>query len=466
MPVRYSFTTFCLLSVAFGVTAQAQEGHFPQADSVYGPGGYAQPSFGPGPQGAGQYGQGMMPPQGPHGGYQHGYGPQGFSAPYPPAYGTPGNGFLEGNMPNTTYQQYPDDGGWLYADSPLEKGLKNTFRHGFFRLEYLLWDVEDPGNTVVGTDLSDYRSNPGQTVLVTDPVSGGIIGNGIVQNLDLIALKDNNGIRGTWGLPIFGGTLETSVFSLQTNSSRINGEVQYPSSTGAIDGLFPAIPFNVDGTNLLLTFDRSYEATLRTSVWGTEANYVLDAVDPNAFFQVRPLIGFRYLNFRETFSQTGVSTSGGQDPSDPAATTYTTTIDSSVNNNYYGPQIGLRAELVGRRFSLAAEPKALIGLNSYKASLSNENVLEGESLASRSVTETTFGPILDMQVSGKVHLNDHFSIFVSWEGMWTGFASRPYLNVNYNGTNQTNPPSSNLQLEPRFTDVFLQGMTVGGEFRY
>ncbi|MBA4031608.1 MAG: hypothetical protein C0478_12065 [Planctomyces sp.] len=466
MPVRYSFTTFCLLSVALGVTAQAQEGYFPQADSVYGPGGYAQPSFGQGPQGAGQYGQGMMPPQGPHGGYQHGYGPQGFSAPYPPAYGAPGNGFLEGNMPNTTYQQYPDDGGWLYADSPLEKGLKNTFRHGFFRLEYLLWDVEDPGNTVVGTDISGYRNNPGQIVPVSDPVTGTITGTGIVQNLDLISLKDNNGIRGTWGLPIFNGTLETSVFSLQTNTSRINGEVQLPSATGAIDGLFPIIPFVVDGQQLLQTFDRSYQASYRTSVWGTESNYVLDAFDPNAFFQVRPLIGFRYMNIRETLSQTGVNTRSGQDPTDPAATTYTTTIDSTANNNFYGPQIGLRTELVGKRFTLGAEPKAMLGLNSYKSSLAYAGTIEDQALVQNSVTDTTFGTILSIQAYGKVHLSESFSIFVSWEGMYTGFVTRPYLNVGYYGTAQTNPPTDTLTNDPKFTDVFLQGLTVGGELRY
>lgn len=465
MPVRYLFTTLCLLPLALSSNAFAQNGSFPQADSVYGSGGYAQPSFGPGPQGQGQYGQGMMP-QGPHGGYQGGYGPQGYSAPFPPAYGYPGNGFIDGNMPNTTYTQYPDDGGWLYADSPIEKALKNTFRHGFFRLEYLLWDVEDPGNTVVGTDLSGFRNNPGALVPATDLVTGALIGLGVVQNLDTISLKDNNGIRGTWGLPIFEGTLETSVFSLQTNTSSIVGGVQIPSTTGALDGIFPLIPLDVDGTNALLSFNRSYQATLRTGIWGTEANYVVDAPDPNAFFQVRPMIGFRYMNFRETFSQVGVNTSAGEDPSDPAATTYTTTIDSSVNNNYYGPQIGLRAELVGKRFSLAAEPKALIGLNSYKATLSDQNVLEGEGLVSQTVTDTTFGPILDLQVSGKVHVTESFSIFVSWEGMWTGMVSRPYMNVDYNATTQTNPPETNLRLNPRFTDAFLQGLTVGGEVRY
>ncbi len=88
-------------------------------------------------------------------GYQGGYGPQGYSAPFPPAYGYRG---MASSMETCRIRLTPSIrmtvAGCMCRFTDRE-GLEEHFpAHGFFRLEYLLWDVEDPGNTVVGTDLS------------------------------------------------------------------------------------------------------------------------------------------------------------------------------------------------------------------------------------------------------------------------------------------------------------------------
>src|SRR5688572_19718882 len=66
----------------------------------------------------------------------HQYGPppmapEHYGAPVPPDLYTYGR---------TRYTEMPDDHGWAYGDSNLEKFLKETFRRGYFRLEYLNWD--------------------------------------------------------------------------------------------------------------------------------------------------------------------------------------------------------------------------------------------------------------------------------------------------------------------------------------
>src|SRR4029079_10073247 len=119
---------------------------------------------------------------------------------------------------STVYEQLPDDTGWLYEDGPLERVLKNAFRHAYFRLEYLNWDISDPGNNILGS-ATNLTTDPTVPFIKTNPVTGTAF-NVVAPTLQGVLTNDNNGIRATFGMPITSaGTFETSVFSLQTSTS-------------------------------------------------------------------------------------------------------------------------------------------------------------------------------------------------------------------------------------------------------
>ncbi|HUQ72623.1 MAG TPA: hypothetical protein VM165_24050, partial [Planctomycetaceae bacterium] len=157
----------------------------------------------------------------------------------------------------TIYRELPDDTGWLYEDSPLERSLKNAFRHSYFRMEYLLWDVSDPGNNLLGAstailDLDQLSPNDPadpnypstidptltlQQQYVFQPFRGDTqtpfqVSNPIDNNTSLIAvvqpstsdilINENNGLRATFGMPVWNaGAFEASIFALASSNSNI-----------------------------------------------------------------------------------------------------------------------------------------------------------------------------------------------------------------------------------------------------
>lgn len=496
----------------------------------------------------------------------------------------------------TIYEQLPDDQGWLYDDTPLERMLKNTFRHATFRVDYLNWTLSEPGNNLIGagtdivnlTDLSPndptnilYPSQPGDPFLFQpfiNPVTPFQISNPIDQNQSYIAvvqpsladvrLNSNNGIRGTFSLPIAThGSLEASVFILQTSNSPIKrlpnrqfdiydsdgdgipGEVHGGLATGEFDrngngrfddvvddfqafatpilvdgqiplksrvanippvGLFrwpsitnplspgteiipadPTDPTSVDtiqpipgrGDNFRILwairnptnpndYISTYNASLKSSLWGSEFNFVLDPVDYNSPLSIQPFSGFRYVAFGEELRQSGL---------------YTTTlngvefnanrrIDSTATNNLYGPQIGLRSELQNRWFTLGVQPKVMLGLNTYRTNLETENVLsanDNDQILRK--TETGFGVIGDLEAYTRLHITQNLSLQVGYNLMWVGQVTRPYDNIVYNARTVTTPNGdgtvtnsllSDFRLDPKFSGLLIQGLNIGGELKY
>jgi hypothetical protein len=419
--------------------------------------------------------------QGGYGYDPNGAPPSGYFAPPP---GQPGAQCPPGAMPpsgnRTIYEELPDDTGWLHEDSPLGKALQDRFRHAFFRTEYLLWSVGDPGHTLLSESLpTDPTFPPTPTdpripFNVVDPVTG-TAGTAVAPTLDAVKITNNNGFRGTFGMPFGPGAFEAGAFVLANSTAGFDGSSFItpgdPVGPPIVAPTFIGQPVLQEGVPVIgsvLLYQNSYEAVLKTGVWGSEANYIF--APPNAgsgdFITFSPMFGVRYLNFRETLRQHG----SYQFVTDPTTLPPTTIdvdrrIDASAINNSYGPQIGLRAELNAARLTIGVEPKIMLGLNTYKVALATENILSPtEPALSLRDSDTTFGPLADLKVYSRFALRENFHFFASYNFLWAGMLTRPHSNIVYNTSVITGAGA--FQQNVHYTDAILQGLSVGAELRY
>ncbi|OYW22285.1 MAG: hypothetical protein B7Z55_04780 [Planctomycetales bacterium 12-60-4] len=294
----------------------------------------------------------------------------------PPGYGALPNGPIPSGPGRTIYEQLPDDQGWLYDDAPIDRVLKSAFRHAYFRVDYLLWDVSDPGQNFLGSESNltfDLATSIGTvTVPAKDrPVIPAIdvFGNQILAaqpTLTNIFTNENNGVRGTFGLPLAElGVIETSVFGLATSRGTyvppdlrvidLDGDGMTSVATGEVG----ILPFDVNGDGLIgvdevisqnliqgtaqavmvdgvvpqgdnflllggidtnivdidadgvldvgdgILDNPAYIAAIKTSTWGAESNFFFAPRSPNQDLTFSPMFGVRYMNFREELRQSG-----------------------------------------------------------------------------------------------------------------------------------------------------------------
>lgn len=415
------------------------------------------------------------------GGY--GYGPQGQPTPQqqygycPPPPPGPSN---------SIYEQLPDDLGFLHEDSPLERALTNVFRHSYFRAEYLLWSGTRPGDVLLGATPTagfvaptiDAPVYPNTFVVPTNPVTG-TVDRAVEPSLSAFDVKNMNGFKGTMGLPIGPGAIELSAFVLATRQNRFDGTsliipaqpadlLSTPPVPIAVPGRYIGQPINVGGIQQVMLYDSGYQAIMKTSIYGGEANYVFDA--PNAgtgdLLTFSPVVGFRYLNYLESLYQGGGYSFVTDATTNPVTTTPKgRSLASQSNNNSYGPQFGVRAEATISKVTFGAEPKIMLGLNSYTASLSTINVPTNTTTSDVAFNfhkkATTFSPIADLRLYTRINVSQRMNVYAAYNVMYVGSISRPYDSIGYNIT-----ANGNGLFTPSFTDTIIQGLSVGGELQF
>ena len=429
---------------------------------------------------------------------------------------------MPGAPPRTIYEELPDDLGFAAEDTPLGQMLTNTFRHSWFRAEYLLWNISGPGNVVLTEQTSNgvvtqnaitggfsdgtttggaypYGLNSGTTFprQVNTLASGTLTtvsGNSQVPSLTDFAISNLNGFRGTYGLPTAAGTIELSGFVLGASSSGYDAGITIPGSaiqqqiianpaqavgsalgtnglpaTNGQSATFLSQAMLVDGTlaagsttgGTFIDYDISYHAKLTTSAWGTEGNFVLNSPDPNSMFQLAPTFGFRYLSFQDKLLQNGLYT----DSSTATPTIVNRQINSNAHNNVLGPQIGLRAEFVQPMFLIGFEPKIMAGFNSWQSGLDTTNILSasdpGQSLLQRG---STFSPLVDLKAYTNITIAKYLSAYVSYNFIYTSNLNRSYNDIVYNRNSTTG--QSDFSLQKVYSSATLQGLSFGFEFRY
>lgn len=413
------------------------------------------------------------------------------------------------------YEPMPDDLGFLAEDTELGKILTNTFRHSWFRAEYVLWNISGPGDVALTQQVSNGVSIDTTTTGAT-PIAGltsgvqfprtvnslaedpttvtTVSGTSQVPTLKDFGINNLNGFRGTYGLPLPVGSIELSGYVIGASTSRRDDGIGIPGSL--IQPEIVANPAPVIGTGIgsnglpatngqsatflsqgllvngvrvagsetssaIIDYDISYHAALTTSVWGTEGNYVFDNPDPNAMFQVRPTMGIRYLSFQDKLLQSGQYT----DSTQTTPSIVNRQINSNAHNNLVGPQIGIRTEFVQPWFTLGFEPKFMAAINTWQSALDTVNVISasdpGQSLLQRG---TTFSPTVDLKAYSNIQISKYLSAYIAYNFIWTGSLNRSYNDIVYNKSSATG--DSNFSLQKVYNTATLQGLAFGFQLSY
>ncbi|MFN0196965.1 MAG: BBP7 family outer membrane beta-barrel protein [Planctomycetaceae bacterium] len=393
------------------------------------------------------------------------YGP---GAGGPPGYAPPMYGPPVGDYSNVGYQamggyeadgihtrQLPYDRGWGYEDTAADRLLKDVVSNTWIRIDYLLWDIERPGDTLLGSPVVGI-DNPR---LPFDVAAGGVvIGQARVADTNDIKLRNNNGIRGTVGISMTAGDFEASVFGLETAKHTTIAD-DLPSPFPPDQGTFVATSTLVNGAlgdNLFL-YDNSYQVSFSSQVWGSEANFILNPEMEGEGLKIRPMGGFRYLNLQENMDQVGVYDSFG------TIVPLVSTIESRTNNNIYGPQVGIRTELVHRWFTIAVEPKIMLGMNSYQDKVTTTALRAfADPTVTTTASDTDVAAGAELGVNARIRLNDSIFLTVGYNLLWFGNVQRANEIIRYND-NGPLPTPPDVVTNPNRGDIRMQGLSVGGE---
>lgn len=395
--------------------------------------------------------------------------------PPPPMTGPPPGVTYGNNVINYRVNKFQ---GFGNDQQPIEAFLGQFTRRSWLRVEFLLWDIEDPGDRLIGAPISDTDGR--DPFLVSDIGTGESFGFAIVPDLNGVTLDNSAGIRGTYGIAFNGGEIEFSVMGNDQASGLINfpnlqanrPEPPDPADPnppppdaglGTVNNPNIIIPLLVDGVAgsaddvAFLGFDSSYRASLQSQLWGAELN-VLSApqAQVNAFTW-QWLGGIRYLNFDESFNQVGVSDEGG------AVAPITTSIRTSTTNNMYGPTFGFRSQLANKYFTFSASPRVTFALNDFtsRQSFSQDGI--GSSLSEEEIDFTT---LTQVSLSAQFHPSEAWTFFAGYDFFWSHRTARPFRGTVYDSTLAGAQLQPQIDLEPNPESLFIEGLSFGATFRF
>jgi hypothetical protein len=357
-----------------------------------------------------------------------------------------------GACPETIYELLPEDR-FSHGDTAHLAAFGQAMKHTYFRLEYLHWNIEDPGPQIVGAPrLSGGERDRFPAV---DPLTGNIVGVATVPDLDLVNLDTTNGIRGTFGMPTRIGVWESSVFVLEQRGQQVNVQPFFDFLT--LVNVIPATTLLVDqglSDTTMILYDQGYNASMRAETFGVESNFILPPLTPNQPLQIHPVIGFQYLSVREKLDIFGNDNTSG----------LSHRIRADNWNNVFAPQVGFRAEFLHEWFTLGVSPKFLGGLNRHTDRVFTEQIFtatEGRIVSREQSTE--FSPGLDLEVDARVHITKSISLFVSYHLYYLTGIARPYDSIYYNTIGGT---QTDIRLREKQESLVVDGLTVGAEVRF
>lgn len=333
-----------------------------------------------------------------------------------------------------------------------------SFEGFFFRTEYLLWDYTRPGDVLLGapqTGLIDPH-DPFQ-VFDNTAFPPTLLGSASVPNLDQFKLRNNSGVRGTVGIPLIFGSSETSIFTMaQAQDNYLDTTLlgtdrqPYAATTTYVNGAI--------GDNVLL-YNDSFKAVFNSKLWGGDSNLFFNGPS-SQFFSFAPMVGFRYVDLRESLQQTGSFTP------DPifGLPKVVSQINSSSSNQVYAPQIGLRTKFENSFMAVTFDPKFGLGANVYRNRVSTNHLRSnGDPFIQTEDSAANISPVIELVLNGRLKVSDRISLTGGYNFMFVGRVTRPQDNINYNDNGAAAPPG--IVVDSHKSDFVVQGIMAGIEFR-
>jgi hypothetical protein len=361
----------------------------------------------------------------------------------------------------------PDRGLWWDVDYRLNQAVQDTSHGMWFRLEWLSTNIDAPGNTLLGARLATIP-DPRQPFDVILP--NGATTTAQVLDTSSIDFDNINGIRGTWGVPLQFGTVETMVWGTENSTSRVNTSLLPATDPTQLTEVIATslLTNGVPGSSLLI-YDQSFKAFYSTEIFSAESNLYYNWRNPQLGLRILPVAGFRFVDYDEALVQRGVyDNSSGLNPGGVLIDPIVHQIESDVDNDLYALQAGVRTEFVHQRFTLGCEPKVALGLNHYEATVSTFDLRDSpydpivdDGITKNVESQNILAPYFDLSLFAKVHLSQSFHLRVAWNYTMFTNMSRADDNIFYNDNGIANPPAITARGEEEFLGVST--FSVGGE---
>ncbi|WP_166819667.1 BBP7 family outer membrane beta-barrel protein [Thalassoroseus pseudoceratinae] len=412
-------------------------------------------------------------------------------------------------MPDPTYSLAPP-GEWWPAPSFWSIFTKKVLPNSEVRVEWLNYQIDTFGSKVIGAQGFENRDVRLENDVITfGQVPVNVFGQTFtftVADLQPVAapttqplnLEDSNGFRLTLALPLREGMIEFAYMNIPRVDDRVAAPGYTPNtvfagigpSSGFVFGIpsdFPQlennsvytiIPVTVDGQFVdpndviidavdgdlfqvqenaqALIFDQAYRAKFTSESWGFEGKWFGDWSPNNTGLHFYPMIGARIFNLEEQFGQTGITSIGGQ---------RVVQIDSNTENTLFGPQLGFRFEADIWKFTFGAEPRMMVGFNSYEASVGNANVrFAGDPSVFDKEDDLKFSSLFEVGLYGKFDITQNMTLMGGYNFMYLPNVTRPIDNIRYNLN--TGSPTNDIRLDKKEEDMHLEGLSVGLEIRF
>lgn len=382
-----------------------------------------------------------------------------------------------GLTPDLMTELLPADRGWFYENNaPLDLALRDTTHGMWFRLEYMNMFVDKPGQGLLGAPLANVP-DPNDPFLIVTP--GSVFLGARVLDTSTVAFENINGIRGAFGIPFQFGEAEAVFWASQESSTKIVSD-QIPSRNplDPVQVIVTSLLTDGDIGNAVIIYDRSFKAVYSNGMYSAEANFYWNYRKPRLGWRLQPMIGFRHFDYDEKLTQRGEFDNNSGASADPTffpplpfpqlITPLLREIDSQVDNSVYNAQFGFKTEFVHNFFVLGVEPKFSMGVNHYEATVRTNNLRDSpfppvvdDGLVITHQKKDQFATIFDLNLYGKVRLNDWFSVRAGWNYLWFGSISRADQNIYYNDLGIANPPA--VVARSRDRQLWMSGINVGME---
>ena len=339
------------------------------------------------------------------------------------------------------------------------------FANATLTFDYLHYDFDDPGDILIGAQQATQDAR--------DPFLLTAVNNQIGQAFDTssFSLTDVPGVRGLLTVDSQYGEWTAGVWGFQQSDSSLFEDDSLDTLPGFL-GVAPVLPVVtlLDGgepSNSAAIVFNDLRVDLKNELMGAKIDYALRALTPeNSLFRVRPVLGFQYLRFRESFRIGGsfdpeptIDDMGVPVDDDP----FLRTIAARTDNHLFAPTFALRFEAGNDWFSLMAEPKLAMAANRRRNKLSTRNL---ESTPDVMLTPTVASedsdlePYFELTLTARVRLTQRLSGHVGYNLLAFDGIGRPHRGLNYN---MLGADGVAVTQTDETVQMFLSGLFVGGE---